>query len=57
MGITEGDQRMLAGKPGEAHLRLRGAIERGNQNFGMETLLPIAANVDTTVADLFLGIA
>ncbi|HKD14234.1 MAG TPA: hypothetical protein VKE71_06755 [Candidatus Angelobacter sp.] len=48
---------MLAGKPGEAHLRLRGAIERGNQNFGMETLLPIAANVDTTVADLFLGIA
>ena len=48
---------MLAGKPGQADLRLRGAIECGNQNFGLGTLLPIAANLDTSIADLLAGIA
>jgi len=38
-------------------LHLLGAIERGNQNFGLGTLLPIAANLDTTIAALFAGIA
>ena len=38
-------------------LHLLGAIERGNQNFGLGTLMPIAANLDTTIAALFAGIA
>ena|SRR5215468_2827146 len=38
-------------------LHLLGAIERGNQNFGLGTLLPIAANLNTTGAELFAGVA
>jgi len=36
---------------------LLGVIERGNQNLGLGTLLPIAATLETTVAELFTGIA
>src|SRR5215470_2484278 len=36
---------------------LLGVIERGNQNLGLGTLLPIAATLETTVAKLFTGIA
>src|SRR5215510_12631778 len=36
---------------------LLGAIERGNQNFGLGTLLAIATKLNTTVAELFTGIA
>ena len=36
---------------------LLGVIERGNQNLGLRALLPIAATLNTTVADLFAGVA
>jgi len=36
---------------------LLGVIERGNQNLGLASLLPIAATLETTVAELFTGIA
>ena len=36
---------------------LLGVIERGNQNLGFGTLLPSVAKLDTTVAELFSGIA
>jgi len=32
-------------------------LERGNQNLGLGLLLPIAATQETTVAELFTGIA
>ena len=38
-------------------LTLLGVIERGNQNLGLRALLPIAATLNTTVADLFAGVA
>lgn len=34
-----------------------GEIERGHKNFRLFTLLPIAKGLETTVADLFVGIA
>ena len=34
-----------------------GQIERGNENFRLATLLPIVRRLETTVADLFAGIA
>ena len=36
---------------------LLGLIERGNNNFGLENLLRLAATLGTTVAELFQGIA
>lgn len=36
---------------------LLGVIERGNQNLGLRALLPIATTLNTTVADLFAGVA
>jgi len=36
---------------------LLGVIERGYQNLGLASLLPIAATLETTVAELFTGIA
>jgi transcriptional regulator with XRE-family HTH domain len=36
---------------------LLGAIERGNSNFRLDSLLPIVKGLNTTVAELFVGIA
>lgn len=36
---------------------LLGMIERGNKNFRLSTLLPIAKQLESTVAELFVGIA
>jgi transcriptional regulator with XRE-family HTH domain len=34
-----------------------GAIERGNSNFLLSSLLPIVEKLNTTIAELFTGIA
>lgn len=39
------------------NLDILGQIERGNFNFHMDKLLRIARGLDTTVAELLLGIA
>lgn len=36
---------------------LLGEIERGHKNFGLATLLSIAKGLETTVAELLVGIA
>jgi transcriptional regulator with XRE-family HTH domain len=36
---------------------LLGQIERGHKNFRLQTLLPVAKGLETTVAELFIGIA
>jgi transcriptional regulator with XRE-family HTH domain len=36
---------------------LVGQMERGTLNFSLRTLLPIAKGLETTVAELFVGIA
>ena len=48
---------MLAGKPGMGHRHVVSRLSAGKQNFGLGTLLPIAANLDTSIADLLAGIA